>query len=625
MTNPEDTPDAAPEVDRTHVDRTHVDLQYAGASTVETTPSSAVVALPGNLLRPAVKLQGRIKSPLRFREALGALYAVVGSDYRYVPKDRSAYQAFRRMRSESSGQSAWQAQQAYFDWLSRNDPLAFLILDPVVSVHPDGLFFEVFSKDEGVYANIAIDHSAFDLDGKPVCGATNIDFSQELFQGVQQMRSYRETRLSIGQDAVAVSTTGKPEVIEKKINIPDAWLRGFLQVQSAATLPKDSFSLAPIDLYNVLRHLRLHGDKKGKRRGLRVELIPGEKPILVLEPWETVIPASSEIYRGKQAKVVRIWGRRRLMLLQRMLGFAESIDVHVLGSGLPSFWVLRAGEITVTLGLTGFTASNWSQAMSLDLLLPRQTKSPKPLTDAVKHLSKTWYDAASNIAKAIGADGASVMEAMQIGCQNGRIMYDLANNVFRLRPLTEDPLNLDRLEYRNRREREAHDLVSRKSAVKIVSENRIHNVGVQLTGKANVKEDKREYRPQLVLTEEGNVSRAECTCSFFRKQGLTAGPCAHLVALRLEYSQQQQQARQSGKARRTISAETRTFSKRGDAGETVYQLSLDHRRLRIRWGEAGQTQRLQNLVFNSVDDAREDYLLRVEQLESRGFLDATAS
>ena len=57
-------------------------------------------------------------------------------------------------------------------------------------------------------------------------------------------RGYRETRLHVGAGGVQVATQGAAAVIEKKINVPDSWLRGFLQVQSAATLALDSFRLA---------------------------------------------------------------------------------------------------------------------------------------------------------------------------------------------------------------------------------------------------------------------------------------------------------------------------------------------------------------------------------------------
>ena len=52
------------------------------------------------------------------------LSGIVASDFRYVPKDRTAYMAYMRMKRETAGLGMWQAQQAYFDWIQRNDPLA---------------------------------------------------------------------------------------------------------------------------------------------------------------------------------------------------------------------------------------------------------------------------------------------------------------------------------------------------------------------------------------------------------------------------------------------------------------------------------------------------------------------
>jgi len=255
--------------------------------------------------------------------------------------------------------------------MARNDPTAFLVLDPVVTVHPDAVLFEVFSKDEGTYAALAIERSALDLDGEPACGTTNIDYSKALFDGVQRMRSYRDTALTIGQDAVEVATAGEAKVVEKTIQVPDTWLRGFLQVQSAATLPATTIEIAAIDLYNILRQLRMHADTKKGGRGIRIELVPGERPRLVLEPWEVVLETGAGPFTGRAPAMLRIWGRRRLMLLRRLLPFIDKVEVHLLGSGLPSFYVLRAGPVRLTLGLSGFTTANWAQAVAFDLLLPR--------------------------------------------------------------------------------------------------------------------------------------------------------------------------------------------------------------------------------------------------------------
>jgi predicted DNA-binding WGR domain protein len=601
----------------------NVPIAYEDASRLVTTGGTAQLALFGNIHRDPVRLNGLLRDPLRFREALATLHAVVGSDYRYVPRDRTAYLAYLRMRRESAGMNVRQAQQAFFDWALRNDPLAFILLDPVVTVHPDQVFFEVFSKDEGAYASLGLDLKALDLDEAPVCGTTNIDFSATLFAGIEQMRGYRQTRLAIGKEAVQLATTSAATVLEKQVRVPDSWLRGFLQVQSAAALPRERFALAPIDLYNVLRHLRLHGDRKGRRRGLRVELVPGEPPRLVLEPWETVLPATADIYRGRAARVIRLWGRRRLLLLRRLLPFVEQVEVHLLGSGLPSFWVLRAGPATLTLGLTGFTAANWSQAVSFDLLLPRKTQVGEILDRVLQALAAVWVADVKQLATATGIKGAALLEALQAGCQQGKVMYDVAADVYRLRALTDTPLDLPRLEYRNQAERTAHDLLTRRGAVQIVAENRIAGTGLELTGKVAVAEDRREYRPQLLLSDEGQVSKAECTCTFFRKQGLKAGPCPHLVALRLAYAEQEARRARGIDPRQAITVETRTYSRRDASGENVVQVTLDRARLKVRWGRAGEALRLQTLRFNSADAARAAYLARVHELDQRGFLDAT--
>lgn len=621
----ETPPPDAPADEPPPVERTEVHLAYAGVSRLVNAEGSAQLSLAANLLRDPARFDGVIKDPIRFREAMSALHAVVASDMRYQPKDRTAYLAYMRMRRESSGLDAWQAQREYFSWLLRNDPLAFVILDPVVTVHPDQVLFEVFSKDEGAYAKLGVDRQGFASVDEPAYGTTNIDFSPALYQGLQQMRSYRETRLTIGREGVGLATRAAGEVLEKTIRVPDSWLRGFLQVQSAAALPRESFSLAPIDLYNALRYLRLHADRKGQRRGLRVELMPGQPIRLVLEPWNEVIPATTGPYAGRSAKVLRVWGRRRLMLLQRFLPFVEEVDVHVLGSGLPSFWVLRSRGMTLTLGLTGFTAADWSQALNFDLILPRKAESGDKALDAVlAHLEGRWAAGAGELAKATGLPWPALTEALQLGCQHGRIMYDLAADVYRLRPLTDAPLDLGRLEYRDSRERVAHDLLVRRGAVTIVGENRVPGAGLELTGRVTVAEDRRDYRPQMLLADEGQVTRAECTCTFFRKQGLKAGPCVHLVALRLAYAAREADRAAGRAAPDAITAETRAFSRRDAKGEDVYQVTLDRRRLKVRWGRADGPSRLQTLAFDSVEEARAAYLARVADLAARGFLDASA-
>ena len=214
---------------------------------MESNGGSDRLSMYTNTRRSQVSLNCRVAKPLLVRETLAALYDVVSGDFSYKPKDRSAYLAYQAMKKQAASANAWEARQAYFDWLERNDPNAWLVLDPIVSVFPDRVQFEVFSKDEGAYAIAAIDLDAFELDSKPVCGTTNIDFSKDFVAGVERIRSYRETRLQIGAEAVSVETSGV-KAVEKKIKLPYSWLRGLLQVQSAAVLPRTPIQLAPLDL-----------------------------------------------------------------------------------------------------------------------------------------------------------------------------------------------------------------------------------------------------------------------------------------------------------------------------------------------------------------------------------------
>ena len=175
-----------------------------------------------------------------------------------------------------------------------------------------------------------------------------------------------------------------------------------------------------------------------------------------------------------------------MLLLKRLLPFVDVIDVHLLGSGLPSFYVLRAGPVTFTLGLSGFTSANWSQAVGFDQLLPRDRgkEAAATLSAVLERLGKVWVATAEELATATKKPIADVRAALQLACQHGQVMYDLSQDRYRYRPLLGGAIDLGRLVYRNAREKVAHDLVA-KGAVKIASENRIYGVGLELTGKVD--------------------------------------------------------------------------------------------------------------------------------------------
>ena len=87
----------------------------------------------------------------------------------------------------------------------------------------------------------AIDREAFDVAGRrrPAARRTSTS-ARRCSTGVQQMRSYRETRLRIGREGVKRRDgRRRARCWRRRSSVPDSWLRGFLQVQSAAALPRD--------------------------------------------------------------------------------------------------------------------------------------------------------------------------------------------------------------------------------------------------------------------------------------------------------------------------------------------------------------------------------------------------
>src|SRR5581483_789121 len=266
---------------------TTLQMDYAEPSTVQAHGGRADLGLAVNLRRP-VRFLARVKEHvLPFRLALQALGEVVWSQEMFVAKPR---------------------------WVP-------FVLDPVITVHPDRLFFEAFSQDQTVYGLVIADRDIFEPEGEVQCGTTNIDFTSWLWHALGEMRSGRETWLRIAAGGFAVKTEGGQGRIERKVDVPDTWVRGFLQLQGAMAMPGTRVIARPVDLLAVLRQLQMNRAKTSPR-ALRYEFEPGQAARIVLEPWEIVVPLKETTHNYTEKRVIRTWGRRRLRLLEGLLPYA---------------------------------------------------------------------------------------------------------------------------------------------------------------------------------------------------------------------------------------------------------------------------------------------------------------
>ena len=104
--------------------------------------------------------------------------------------------------------------------------------DPVVTCNGDRLRFESFSGCCGVYARLDVLSEA--LDGEVHDrGTTNVDVNAPLREALARIGGADPLHLAVGPDELAVTTLDGP-VVEKKVPLPERWLRGFAEVQVLA-------------------------------------------------------------------------------------------------------------------------------------------------------------------------------------------------------------------------------------------------------------------------------------------------------------------------------------------------------------------------------------------------------
>jgi hypothetical protein len=596
-------------------DKLAVPVRFGPAQVATSADGSVRMTLPTDGER-AAHLAARLHRPGVVRDALLAMTDVLGSDLRRKATDRADYLAYLIQRGKGVGKAVWDAQKEYLALQYGAAAKAEQPLDPVLSIGADAIRLEAMSRDESTYAQLVLRRPAALVDADhpgdtgTATGTTFLDLGAAL-ASIRRIRSYRPTTLDLAPAADGTAHTR---------TVPLRWLRAFGQMQAATLLAADRFELQPIDLYNVLLQLRMRKAKTAPR-GLRYELVPGEPPRLVLEPWDLVVRGSGGPYRGAQPRVIRTWGRNRLNVLARVLPHARRLDVAIAGPGLPAIYAVDLGDASLSLALSGWTDAGWAGISTFDLLAADD--DPAAIDAAVAALATPRTEAA--LAAELGRPRADVRRTVLAGLSQLRIGHDLATGELFARPLTAAPVDPAELRFRDAREAAAHRLLGEPGAVTV---GKVADQGIEgraIAGQVVDAKAHRTFHPGFTIDREGRTTAATCTCTAFRRSGIKEGPCEHMIALRVAYAREQaalEAARGTAEGRAQITAETRILLRRTPKGAESYRLSLDGRNLTARFG-IGDALRVQRQRFDSIDDARSAYFERLATLATKGYLDAT--
>ena len=540
----------------------NVKLAYKGHSALLNGGPRQVLSLSPNLAREPVAFDAPLLNPLRFREAISALHDVVISDLRFKKRDKTAYQEWKKnevnrvaeMRRQEYKRATeqvmakrdvpvtpdleqkynaarkhyWDARQKYNSYLLKHDMALWRLMmpcDPVITVAEDVCFFECFSGDESSYGCLTVEREGtFGKSERLQFGTTNVDYSWDLYNHFQALRSYRETRFRVDPQGFEVATQGTADYREEKIDLPQGWLRGFMQIQAAMTMPSLSVPLSREAVYSILAWLRRHKAQTSPR-AMRFELLPGQAPRIVLEPWEQAVVSHGTVYHGPPVEPIRVWGAKRVLVLARLLPLADRFDLYLLGTGLPHFWVARMGEMRLTLGLSGWTTNDWTRSSALDMLAPPAKPSRELVLSTAATLQSLRAASLTQVQQHTQSDTAHTAAALRHLAQSGQLIYDLAAERYRWRQVMPQPLGEAEIGPEHEELTGLRQILQRGRAA-IETRQELPTGGKLLTGKA-------ESTPvEILLDGDGRIRRGKCLCGWYRKYGIRNGPCRHMMALR---------------------------------------------------------------------------------------------
>ncbi|WP_225827679.1 SWIM zinc finger family protein [Streptomyces naphthomycinicus] len=372
-------------------------------------------------------------------------------------------------------------------------------LDPVVTGNGDRLRFESFSGCGGVYARL--DVLTPGLDGGEVGhGTTNVDVNNPLREALSRLGTDDPLHLRVGPDELAVTTLDGP-VVEKKVPLPDRWLRGFAEAQVIAA----GFDLrAELPADEAVRFLRgLSGTGGGRRAPAGPRwVVPAGRG---LRPTTRAVPGA-----------VCLPGPERLAALQRVLRHATALRVYgpAVGGGAAATaaaWEVVLPGMRLTLTLSPDAARGFSgEGGVLDALATEEAAEDAELIAVL--LAWEPRIEVAGLAAASGLAPERVRAALVRLGTSGRVGYDTAEAAYFHREL---PYDAERVERHNPRLRSARALVA-AGAVTLA--------GTLATVTA---EDGHAHR---VRDEAGTLS---CSCLWWARYRGGRGPCKHALAVRM--------------------------------------------------------------------------------------------
>ncbi|UGT38910.1 winged helix-turn-helix transcriptional regulator [Nocardia yamanashiensis] len=372
-------------------------------------------------------------------------------------------------------------------------------LDPVVTANGDRLRFESFSACCGVHARLDVLDNG--IDGDIGYGTTNVDVNTPLRDALNGVGAGDPLHLTVGPDELAVATIGD-RVVEKKVPLPDRWLRGFAETQVITAGFDVRAEVSATEAVRFLRGLPRSGTNAS--RGGQWVVAAGGRLRITSRP----VPGA-----------VCLPGPQRLGALQRVLRHADSLRIYgpqAAGDSplLASAWEIGLPGMRLTLTLSPEAGRGFSgEGTVLDGLADADAESDAELLSVL--LAWDPRIEIGELAERSGLTPERVRAALTRLGVDGRIGYDMAEAAYYHREL---PYAAGRVERHNPRLKAARELVA-ADAVRLDARD---------PALADVVSGGYTHR-----VRSGSDGTFVCTCDWWAETRGNRGPCRHALAVRI--------------------------------------------------------------------------------------------
>lgn len=574
-----------------------VKYSYASPSMCSGNGTDTTLGLSPDLSRDEqVSFLGKLKNPLVFRDAMLMLREIVISDTTVEKKERVEFfewlegeierriitheqympqvrdelrgdmdklldeikekdnkiQELQKLRYEINRQieenDIWKdynkLEKSFWKFIKDRDYDLWFVLDPVITVHKDQVSFEAFSVDESTYGCLSIDMDEFELLEEPKLGTTNIDFSYKLAREIERFRTYNEVKLSVNPGGFTADNNVMPEHVEKKIDLPETWIKGFNQVSAAASLGGIDVEISSTDMYDICAFLRRHKAKESPRY-MKWILEPGKNIKILFEPFKEVLTLHS-IYTGEKKREEKIWGRRRWLTLEKVIPLAKSFKVRLLGFGMPQFIIADMGTMKMTVGFTSWSSNDWVKGTAFNIMGGFIGEGNyNKVYNLLKEKRALSID---EICSELKEDSKSECKAgIGMLLKKGEGYYDPINDKVRFRRLMSKELPKEMYETTDVELKVQEHLDGGLDDFRVSVNEEGEYVFTHSMNTPNPKKGNWSYyrttdfdrefdktKTELSIDEDGSITNVKCDCKTFKKGARNISePCDHILALYL--------------------------------------------------------------------------------------------